>query len=169
MRRQRPLFGETLASRRSSSDPPRSISRRAARGRALLSRKKTDSALLVKRPAATRRGAPSPREGAARAAQAPRGPQRAKFGVSRRAAFRALSALTDRGHGELPGQSADLRARPPHLQVLRRGRDGAQGRNGGLPRGAVKGSADQETRPRQRSPHSQHCPRAPYGSRSRGA
>ena len=36
--------------------------------------------MLVKRPAATRRGAPSPREGAARAAQAPRGPQRAKLG-----------------------------------------------------------------------------------------
>ena len=36
--------------------------------------------LLVKRPAATRRGAPSPREVAARAAQAPRGPQRAKLG-----------------------------------------------------------------------------------------
>ena len=95
MRRQRPLFGETLASRRSSSDPPRSISRRAARGRALLSRKKTDSALLVKRPAATRRGAPSPREVPPARPKRPEALRERNWGVSSKPRFPSGSALTE--------------------------------------------------------------------------
>ena len=49
----------------------------------------------VKRPAATRRGAVVAREGAARAAQAPRGPQRAKLGRLVAAAFPSVSALAE--------------------------------------------------------------------------